>query len=368
MEPLVGQIVSRGHLSPLQSMIFVDGVATLGLLFVAAVALRESLRQGRVASRLGASLVPNAALVEGEGVVMGTIELDEGTKAPVRVEVEQEGTESESSGVWSHQWIETCRRVSVRPFLLRHASGARIRVDPRANAMFINALKGLIRVDHARRVRVTELLPGEKVFVYGELSRAPDSGADGFTLVPPGGGRMLLASEPIAKAFAQRAAFHRRWAVVAVAAAVAFNAFFASFHARRWLGEAVDVRIAELRSYDGADDEEHFRVTMKAADQTVFSDEVSRSDFQRLHEGDRLQVRHVPLWRSAAAIGSRATAHSRAYFGVPLLGFLVLAYGMRVRATRPWYEQKKLIDKGNGKLSESRPTVRSARNSAAEIL
>jgi hypothetical protein len=350
----------------------VDVVATIGLVVVAAIALRQSLRQGRAAARADASFNPDVALAPGEVVVMGTVELEDGANMAVRVEVEQEGTESEDSGTWSHQWIETDRKIRVRPFQLRHSSGARIRVEPRADVTFFNALKGVIRVDLTKRLRVAELMPGEKVFVFGELQRASTPGvqantADGYSLVPPPGGCMLLSSEPIAKTFARRAAFHRRWAVFAAAVAIAFNAFFASFHARRWLGETVNVRVTQLRNYEDSDDNEHFSVTMKGADNTVFSDEVSRSDFRRLREGDQIQVRDVPLWRSAAAIGSRATAHSRAYFGVPLLGLIALAYGLSTRAARPWYERKKLVDKGVGRLAESRPTVQEGRNHAAEL-
>jgi hypothetical protein len=364
MEHPAGQIVSRGHIGPVQSMLFVDVVGTIGLLVVAAIALRRSLRQSRAAARTSR----DAALAPGEAVIAGAVELEEGASVAVRVEVDQQGTESEESGVWSHQWIETDRRSRVRPFYLRHASGARVRVEPRADVTLFNALRGLVRVDLTKRVRVAELTPGDKVFVFGELHpEAQTPGhpprGHGYTLVPPREGRMLVSSEPIAEAFARRAAFHRRWAVVAAASALTFNAFFASFHARRFLGETVDVRVTQLREYDDKDDNEHFSVTMQGA--ALFSDEVSRSDFRRLHEGDQIQVRDVPSWRSAAAIGSHATAHSRAYFAVPLLALIALAYGLRTRATRPWYERKKLVDKGTGRLAESKPTAEDARKRAA---
>jgi hypothetical protein len=365
--------VSFGHLDAGRSSFFVDVVATAGLLVVAAVALRQSLRQRRLAARADASFQPDAALVPGDAVVMGTVERERGADVAVRVEIEQEGTETENSGLWSYNWIETGRKVRVHPFYLRHASGRRIRVEPDEDVMLVDAMDGVIRVDLTKRVCVAELVPDEEIFAIGELRLAPDpeaplwgyrERAEGYLLVPPRGRSMLLSSEPLGTRFARRAAFHLRWAVIAAVAALTFNALFASFHARRWLGKTVDVRVTQLRQYEDSDDDDHFQVTMRDADNFIFSDEVSRSDFSRLREGDTIQARYVSSWRSATAIGPDATAHSRAYFAVPLLGVIALAYLLRARSTRPWYDHKKLVEMGSGRLADSEPTVQEARKRA----
>lgn len=374
MEPHAGQLVSRDHLGPELSSFCVDLMATVGLLVVAAVALRLSRRERRAAAQAETLSRPDAALVPGEAVVTGTVEREQGASVAVRVEVKQRGVEFENSGIWAHSWTETDRKVRVHPFYLRHASGVRIRVEPGKDVMLVDALDGVIMVDLTRRVRVAELVPDEKVFAVGELRRAPDpeataqgyrERAEGYLLVPPRGRPMLLSSEPLGERFAARAAFHRRWAVLAAFAAVAFNALFASFHARRWLGETVEVRVTQLRQYEDSNDVDRFQVTMLGPDQLSFSDEVSGAAFSRLHVGDTIKARYVPSWSAATAIGTGGTAHSRAFGAVPLLGLIAIVYRLRARSTRPWYE-KKLVDKGSGRLADSEPAEVKARRRAEE--
>ncbi|EYF08891.1 hypothetical protein [Chondromyces apiculatus] len=367
MEPHVRQIVSVGHLSPGLSFLFVDVMATAGLLLVAAVALWLSRRQRRAAAQAEASFSPDAPLVPGDAVIMGTVERAHGATVAVRVEIAQDGTESENSGVWSHTWTEKSRTIQVEPFYLRHASGAGIRVEPGKDLLLVDTLDGLIRVDLTRRVRSAELLPGEKVFAVGELRRVHDpeappqgyrGGTQGYLLGPPRGRPMLLSSEPLGQRFAQRAAFHRRWARYAVVATLAFNAVFAPFHARRWLGTTTDARVTHLRTYvtqdDDGDDRHHFAVTTKTPDGALLVDEVARADFEKLKEGDVVQIRHVPSWRWASVIGPGVTALDDSLFAVPLLGIFALAYRLRTRASRSWYERD-LVDEGQGRIAESTP-------------
>ncbi|AUX34239.1 MULTISPECIES: hypothetical protein [Sorangium] len=362
-------LVSDHHLDAWLSSVLVDGVATAGLLVLAAYAIRLSLRERRAAARAEASFDPGVALAPGEAVVMGTVERAQGADVAVRIEVEQEGSETESSGVWSHEWSETDRKVRVQPFYLRHASGARVRVEPGEDVMLVDALDGMILVDRTKRVRVAELVPGEQVFAVGELRRAPDPEAptqgyrgvaQGFLLVPPSHGRrMLLSSEPLGQRFARRAAFHLRWAALAAFAAIAFNAAFAGFHARRWLGETVDVRVTQLREVEDGDTDHHMVTVQQSEGGAVFSDEVSHAAFARLRQGDALKARHVPSWPSASAVGPDVTAHSAAWVALPLLGVLAFAYLIRAHSARPWYE-KKVVDQGSGKLPDVEPGAQAA--------
>lgn len=354
-------LASRYHLDTWLSLLLVYAVATAGLLALAATALRASLRQRRAAAQADASFDPGVALAPGEAVVVGTVERAQGADVAVRVEVEQEGSETESSGVWSHEWSETDRKVRVHPFYLRHASGARIRVEPGEDVKLVDALDGMILVDRKKRVRVAELVPGERVFAVGELRRAPDPEAptqgyrgvaQGYLLVPPPGRPMLLSSEPLGQRFARKAAFHLRWAVVAAVAALAWSAAFAPFHARLWLGETVDVRVTDLQERESGDDHTHFEVSMRTADGVALSDEASHTDFGRLRGVERIKARYVRSWPSASTIGPDVTVHSAAFIAVPLLGALALAYFLRAHSSRPWYE-KKLVEQGSGKLPDS---------------
>ncbi|KYF90754.1 hypothetical protein BE20_16850 [Sorangium cellulosum] len=361
-------IVSDHHLDAWLSSVLVDGVATVGLLVLAAHAVRLALRERRAAAQAEASFDPGVALAPGEAVVMGTVERAQGADVAVRVEVEQEGSETESSGVWSHEWSETDRKVRVQPFYLRHASGARVRVEPGEDVTLVDALDGMILVDRTKRVRVAELVPGEQVFAVGELRRAPDpeaptqgyrGAAQGFLLVPRSHGRrMLLSSEPLGQRFARRAAFHLRWGAFAAVASIAFNAAFAGFHARRWLGETIDVRVTELREIERGDTDYH-EVTAQGEGGAAIVDEVSHAAFALLRKGDALKARYVPSWPLASAVGPGVTAHSAAWVALPLLGVLAFAYLIRAHGTRPWYE-KKVVDQGNGKLPDVEPGAQAA--------
>ncbi|KYF55793.1 hypothetical protein BE04_37770 [Sorangium cellulosum] len=354
------------------SSLLVDVVATAGLLALAVLALRLSLRLRRATALADASFRANVALGPGEGVVLGTVEREQGADVAVRVEVEQKGVELASSVSWRHggavswrhAWTETGRKVRAHPFYLRHASGARVRVEPGEDVMLVDALDGMIRVDRTRRVRVAELVPGEEAFAFGELRRAPDpeapplgyrERAQGYVLVRPRRRRMLLSSEPFGEQFARKAAFRLRWAIIAGVASLAFNAAFAPFHARRWLGETVEVRVTQLRESD--DDRGSFDVTMLGPHGVAFSDEVSYTDVDRVRGGGRLlEARYVPSWPSASTIGPDVTAHSFAYVALPLFGVIAIAYFFRAHAALPWYE-KKLIEHGSGRLAESESTA-----------
>ncbi|WP_438011758.1 hypothetical protein WME89_25815 [Sorangium sp. So ce321] len=357
-------LVSHNHLDPVMSSLLVDGVATAGLLAIAFLALRLSLRLRRAAAQAEASFRANVALAPGEGVVLGTVEREQGADVAVRVEVEQKGSEIARPGNWSHEWTETGRTVRAHPFYLRHACGARIRVEPGEDVMLVDALDGMIRVDLTRRVRVAELMPGEKAFAFGELRRAPDpeaptlgyrERAQGYVLVPPRRRRMLLSSEPFGEQFARKAAFHLRWAITAGVASLAFNAAFAPFHARRWLGETVEVCVTQLRESD--QDRGNFDVTMLGPHGVAFSDEVSDVDVARVRGVEPLEARYVPSWPSASTIGPDVTVHSIAYVALPLFGVIAIAYFFRAHAALPWYE-KKLIEQGSGRLAESESAAR----------
>src|SRR6185369_6868987 len=112
----------------------------------------------------------------------GHVALAEGAARAVRVEVEQAGTESESSGVWSHEWTEVSRRVFVEPFYVVDAAGRRTRVEPRDDVLLVDSMNGKILVNLTRRIRTAELTPGEEVWASGELTAAldPEGATSGY--------------------------------------------------------------------------------------------------------------------------------------------------------------------------------------------
>lgn len=119
---------AEGHLDPAASALLSPIVlGSYALLLVVAIVL--CLRYRRRAARAEAAFDPTAPLEPGEALLLGTVEHAHGEETAVRVEVTQEGSESESSGAWSHTWTERERLVRGRPFYLRHASDRRIRVE-----------------------------------------------------------------------------------------------------------------------------------------------------------------------------------------------------------------------------------------------
>lgn len=345
--------------------VYVDLASTLGLLGVATIALRRSRRLRRAEARAEASFKPDAALAPGEAVVMGTVEWAQGASVAVRVELEQEGTEWENSGIWVHKWTETSRRLCVHPFYLRHATGQRVRVEPGGDALLVDEMDGMIRIDLTRRIRVAELVPGERVFAVGELRRAPDAqatayggrhrarGEEGYVLVPPRGRGMLLSSEPLGARFARRAAFHRWWGVAALVTAIAINVLTAPVIARCLLGETVGARVTHLRRYVNSDGDARVIITAAGEQGFVFADEVSPYEVSGVDEGETIWVRHVPWWDFATVIDSHSIPTVTGYLAMLFLGIIGLTYAVRDHTTRRWYEQEKLIEQESGKLADS---------------
>jgi len=363
------EIASSGHVGPVTSSLLVDGVGTVGFALLALSALLAALRKKREARAADASFDPNVntTLALGETVIHGVVERAEGAATAVRVEVDQDGEESENSGVWSHKWTERDRRVHVEPFYLRLPKGDRVRVEPREDVFLVDEMDGLIRVDLKRRTRFAELTPGERVFASGVLSRGLDpeaaagagyrSAREGFVLRAPPGGQMLLSSEPLGDRFRERAAFHTRWMLWIVFVAFVFHAFFLAYHARRYFGEVTEATIARCEHYttkdDDGDDVDHYRIWMDADDGAQISDHVNHETFQKLHPGFKVPlVRARGMFEGLSTIGPDHTVFGAAWVVVPVLLGVWFAYRARERTTRPWYERD-VVDTGKGRLSET---------------
>ncbi|MDC3958216.1 hypothetical protein [Polyangium jinanense] len=362
----MSDLMSENHLGPLFSSFLVDGVGTLGFLALFGAALLARARKRAEARAAEASFDGEKQLVVGEAMVFGKVERAEGSETTVRVEVDQHGEESESSGVWSHKWTEKSRRVMVAPFYLRLASGERVRVEPRDDVFLVDEMDGLVRVDLKSRMRYAELTPGERVYASGVLSRAPDpesqpgagyrSGREGFVLRPPRSGRMLLSSQPLGERFHDRARFHERWAGWILLAAISFHVIFLGYHVRRWAGTDTTATISKLDHYVTKGDDtvtHHYRVWLTPRDGVSVDDEVEPEDFAWMHEGQIVPVRLVEgPFASTTTIGGHLTVHDLAWSVVPLLIGAWLIYRFRERATRPWYERE-VVDSGSGKLEET---------------
>jgi hypothetical protein len=326
--------------------------------------LRRAFRHRRAARADAASHDPNALLVPGDTVLCGRVEYEQAANQAVRVEVEQLGTEQESSGNWSHKWTEIDRRVHVAPFYLRGSSGQRIRVEPPEEVQLVDELNGKVLVDKTTRIRTATLLPGEDVYVRGTLVSANDpEAATGYrgsavlVMRAPAHEPMLISSEPLGARFTRRVKFHLRWAAIMLASALLVHALATDLHALAWAGTVQVGSVDAMRHFvttdSEGDDTDHYELTVQVpGHETALVVEVDHSDYQRLSQGSRVKVRSVrgrPHWRT---LGAEASTHGGVLFLILVLtGLLLRLYAWRRRATRPWY-LKKVVDSGSGRLPE----------------
>ncbi|MCC6521941.1 MAG: hypothetical protein IT373_04710 [Polyangiaceae bacterium] len=329
-------------------------------------ALRRARRHGRTARSEERSFDPEAMLVAGDVVVTGRVEYAEGAELAVRVEVVQSGTESESSGSWSHSWTERARRVRVHPFYLRLASGERVRVEPADDALLVDALDGMVLVNRTERIRTAELSPGEQVFVRGTLGRGADPEGERYrsgralVLRATPGHRMLVSSEPLGARFRKRQRTYRRWAVAALVCLCAVQASFFSFHALAFGGRTVPGTVEARRAIERTDSEGDpytdyevdVLVALPDAPSLRFTEEVSEGDYALAAEGSPVAVRHVQAVPSLAELGTGGTVHGvRFALVLPLgLAFYSIYAGAR-RRSRPWY-LRPVKDTGSGQLPD----------------
>lgn len=348
-------IEPNDHASPALSLMTAEAGSIAVLCLGVAVALRAR-RYVRSAATERAEGAAGAELRAGPRVLSGVVEYEDGAGEAVRVEVDQDGSERESSGSWSHTWTETRRRVKVRPFFLRLDDGRRVRVLPSQNVAFVDALDRKILVNRTKRTLVAELVPEERIFLRGELE-LPQRGGGAYrgdgqaTLRPPRGEKMLISSEPLGERLDRRAAFHRRWAYVFFAVLAVAEILLSGFH-RRWIGgraETLEVVALEHKvEKDSEGDDVHtYLVTLASLRGAAWYrpqlvEEIDGDDYARLQERDTVAVWRGParMGFDADQIGSHPSLHAAAVvslFWVPL--GLWLAYAATRSQSRPWYRR-----------------------------
>jgi hypothetical protein len=211
------------------------------------------------------------------------------------------------------------------------------------------------------------------VFILGELVRAPDprlggyrDGAEGWVLRPPRSGRMLCSTEPLEDRHRRRAKLWRNLALWTLAVlAVWHGLLFAHVHRRRWFGEQVIATAVKTNSWSvwvhGSRGRSghyvaHFSVDATTDDGRALHSEIDRHSSYKIEEGTRLAFIVVGRDTEHAQIGARACAD----LGATLTGGFIallwcLIYWIAVRVTEPWWDRKRILDRGGGALESSRP-------------
>ncbi len=359
-------IYPLAHVPPWLSAAIVYGLGVAGYLVTIATQLRAWSRWRHQAKLADASVDRKRPLTEGEIVLVGVVEGSKDDDPAVRVLVEQQGTEQENSGSWSHLWSETNRRMQVRPFNLRLASGERVLVEPTREALLIDALDGIVHLDRTHRIRTAELTPGETVVVTGVLQRRTIAGggiaaagyrdgAMGWVLTPPRKERMILCTEPLGKRFRRRAVGAMTGVVVGTLLLMTTQALVLGYHLRAWRGETIVGTVAQHYTYETESDDDtttHYVVVARAGAHVV-QDEVYSSGYLAAAEGAPIAVRIVPGAPWASTVGATATASKWPTIPIPI-GLVLTFFVVGLVAPARWHEVR-VKDSGKGKLPEPKP-------------
>ncbi len=349
-------------LPPWLSALFIVYSSVAFVIAIIVLALRARSRTA-LASRAERSVGDEKyPLVEGKDVVLcGIVRHYEANDVAVKVTVTQEGSESESSGSWTHSWTEIDRDIEVAPFLLELPDKELVLVSPPKNVDVADALDQKVWINRNKRVLGAELVPGEEIWARGRLERSdvaiPGSAyrdvAWGWALGPTDG-RMLLSSEPLGAGLRQRASFHRRFAWLAAVHLVAIQLSLGWFYGRlvapTLAADIVSKRYYQTTDSDG-DTHDYYEITVPIDtgidDRTI---NISDDDYRIVATGTRVPIRVASSsnWNLGAS-PTLAIWHGIVIFGLPN-GFLIL-YALRRRRSRPWF-RRKVNESHGGRLPE----------------
>lgn len=354
-------VYEHGDVAPATALVAI--VATSVVLLVLAVLARaRARRRDRLAAEEAAALRdPAGALREGECVLSGVVEHAPGHDVAVRVEITQHGTESESSGSWSHRWTEVDRRVVVAPFFLKLPDGTRVRVEPPRDVDVADDLDRKVLISRRSRVRSAELVPGEVIHARGRLERGGDASPEAATgyrdvewgwVLRPARRRMMLSSRPLGEGLRQRAVFHRFYSGVAVFVLAVFHVSLAGYYTRACgrVEQATVLDTKHERERDGDGDlVDTYLVTVKLSDRVrPTTREVDADAYRSARAAETIPVRRGALNSSYGARPTAGTTHLLvAAIGTALL---LIAYHRRRQGSRPWF-RRRVDEQGSGRLS-----------------
>jgi|LNFM01.1.fsa_nt_gb hypothetical protein len=345
------------------------GFVLLGGLFFTAV-FGEWRARRRAAALRQAIEGKIGPLAPGECVLRGVIETDEPDGRAVAIELLQTGQNYQTKNGMSHTWSETARRVDARAFYLRLEDGRAVRVEPDQRVFVVDTLDGTRRVEFNQRVRTAEVRKGDHVYVIGALVEGYDPraqidggyrGAKGKSLIvrAPKGRAMLLSTEAPTERHVRREGFHGNWALVTALAFVLINGIaFGSFHVLAWTGTTVEAsvvgRTSEYhRTKNGGYHSYHLQARYEnvSGHMVTVNDEISRAAYtdELTEPGRRVSFTVSRSSARIAQIGNKPGVSAVAAFVSGLLSMILAGiYLATVRATRPWYDRKKVVEHGAG--------------------
>jgi hypothetical protein len=298
-------------------------------------------------------------LREGEILLSGVVEHAPDEEVAVRVDIHQTGTETESSGSWSHHWVETTREIIVKPFYLELADGTRVRVLAPPNVEVADALNRKVLVSNHERVMSAELVKGEAIHAHGYLERGEGAvpGKEmGYRDVErewqlvPANGRMLLSSEPLGQGLAQRARFHRQHAIRALILCGVLQLSFVNYWIRTFgTSEPVKVMNKEIRVEEDSDGDLVNRYFLDLQIGSSLEEaHIDSEDFPKVEVGGEVAIRRGLFGWDVGAGGTLFFMHAVGAVFFALAA--VVLYGLFRPASRPWYRRKRVDSTGSGRL------------------
>lgn len=311
------------------------------------------------------------ALEAGPTLLAGKVETDDAGPA-VRVEIDQVGRETKNKNSWSHRWEERHRAVQMRPFRLRLPTEEAVSVVPDERIRIVDDLV-TDKFEGVYRRRVAELSHGEKVWVSGTLaqegqragaSTAYRAGPSAWVLRGTSSEPMEVASGGLSRQFAYWRNWYR-WAAGLLGAAwiLVHVVLFGPYYVLFWAGKTETLQITRTRTYITKNKNSttthyviHAMLPPRSGGPRELEDEVSWSLYEAARGGQLKQVPFV-FWPAAPAfhqIGSHASLHGvRAFIAFAALAASGILFAVLRRNAMPWYEQKKVVERGSGRLEES---------------
>ena len=275
----------------------------------------------------------------------------------VELTIHQHGEQRSSRNGRYVLWKETTRTLTERPFILRTDAGMRVRVEPSGHIELVDKLEAPIRNGNDR-LRIAKIVPGERIWVRGDLlvgsAQGPYRGtADQPTLRPPSDRPMLICSQPIEAEDLGTARFHAGFALgFVVVLLFCQGVLFSTFRTLRY-GVEQSARITDVRHWVTRNKNavtNHYGFTVAPMN---VQEEVSYDAYASHRVGDAIPVMRGATNPSLLQIGpasevGETTGH------VTFASFLtigVVGAWLAVSASRrPWWRRKRYDETQPGTL------------------
>jgi hypothetical protein len=343
------------------------GVLSFGMLWQARRLSRLQKQDDAIADNRGESLSAGPSRV-----VHGRVEVD-GDAVAIEIDVVQSVTDYTTKNGRSHDWTETSRRVTVRPFRLTRDDGRMVLVEPDDGVLVVDDLAKSYPSDRPReRVRSAVVRAGERVHVYGDVLETPGGGAyrggPMFTMHRPRRGRLLVATDAIRGRYRDRI---RSLCGFGVASALLFCflhamstvPFVATMVGARETATIIDMHDWRTRTKGGFI--RHYSLTAAASDGFELTSEVPEATYAwaqnaRLAGNDAtVPIRRAGHWPRASCLGDEPNVSMVAIVPATVVAVMLGVFALfHYSRQSPWYDRRTLVETGgSGHWVETRTSA-----------